>query len=140
MNDRNTVAYLTGRGQPLAGRGEPDWRALAILALAAEASVDKLAQELDAAECLTLGADADRAAQMVADVRRECERHLAPAPAPRAGRKWSVDEDARLQASWGWHLRDCAGDPEATVESLARMLGRSPIAVAARLCHLGIWK
>lgn len=70
----------------------------------------------------------------------EAAQALAPQIPTRAHRRWTPAEDERLAASYGEFLRDLGGNTEDTVASLARMLGRTPVAVAARLCHLGIWR
>lgn len=61
-----------------------------------------------------------------------------PAPA-RSGKRWTGDEDMLLHACWG-PARRAAGGSEEALQALADAVQRSPVAVALRLAHLGIWR
>jgi|GEM_PF-5755588 len=75
-------------------------------------------------------------------LKRVCKQH-GPAPAvtpphgsrhgeSRAGERWSIAEDNRLSALW-------ETSPTVSTSSLAEKLGRSPIAIIARLVRLGFF-
>lgn len=61
-----------------------------------------------------------------------------PAPA-RSGKRWTNGDDETLRACWG-SARRAAGGSEEALQALADAVQRSPVAVALRLAHLGIWK
>lgn len=138
MNNAAKV-FLTGRVQPLAGRGEPDWRALSIAALNAEGVLCDLVDTLDNAEQLSLSDAVQRAVEGVREVRRVCDTKLHDAAERNAGTRWQAHEDHYLATYWGPALRALRGDTEAAVASLAGNLKRSPVAVAARLVKTGVW-
>ena len=70
---------------------------------------------------------------------REAEVAVAN-PAPNAGKRWAADEDEHLARCFGPALRAFKGNTEKAVAYLAVDLGRSPVSIAARLCHLEIWR
>lgn len=55
------------------------------------------------------------------------------------GRRWTSNDDHYLATYWGPSLRHFSGDAEAAIAALARDLGRTPVAVAIRLCVTGVF-
>lgn len=125
--------------QPLAGRGEPDWRALSSAALDVEGAACDLVDTFDNAERVDLANKVQQAVELIREVRRQCDAS-AFAHVTRAHLRWTREDDDRLRATYGETLRSFRGDTERTCDSLARTFGRSPVAIAARLCHLGLWR
>ena len=106
-------------------------------------AIDFLRTERDAAESFKDATGAERAERM-RDSLGALYQSLATAqmraavPLPRAGKRWTAEEDATLRACWG-SARRAAGGSEEALQGLADAVGRTPVSVALRLQSLGIW-
>jgi hypothetical protein len=106
-------------------------------------AIDALKRERDTSKHMGVDGDAQRAEALrdelgmlylsIAAARTRAETKL-----PRAGKRWSEEEDRTLRMGWG-AARRAAGGSEEALRALADAVGRSPVAVALRMQLLGIW-